>query len=87
MVEPKRTRPAAVWTGAGALLTGVVWASTQLLGSPAQARSVDAGEVAELRTEMRELTKKIDDLNTRLSHIEGAQSVQAPPVRSSSVGH
>lgn len=36
--EPKRTRPAAIWTGAGALLTGAVWAATQLMGgAPAEA--------------------------------------------------
>lgn len=88
MTEPKRTRPAAVWGGVGALLTGAVWAVTQLAGGPAQAHSVtvDRTEVAELRFEMRELTKKLEDFNTRLSHLEGRADAAPAPVRSSGIG-
>lgn len=93
MAEPKRTRPAAIWTGAGALLTGAVWAATQIAGggtAQAHAVTIDHGEVAELRSEMRELTKKLDDFNTRLAHLEGRADplplVVPAPVRSSGIG-
>ncbi|HEX4386047.1 MAG TPA: hypothetical protein VH083_23980 [Myxococcales bacterium] len=82
MPEPKRTRPAAVWGGAGALLTGAVWAVTQLTGGPAQARTLTSPvEANELKAEMHELRDSIERLNERLSRLEGRVEV-----RSSGIG-
>lgn len=75
----RRPRP-AIWTGAGALLTGAVWAVSQLAG-PAQAHPVRAecasdSETTELRKDMRSLQEVIGKLNERLSRLEGRVEVK-----------
>lgn len=77
--ETKRTRPPAIWGGAGVLLTGAIWAATQIAGAPAQAHEVRVvqPETNELRSEMHELRESIERLNERLSRLEGRVEVRS----------
>lgn len=91
MPEPKRTRPAAVWGGAGALLTGAVWAATQLAaGGTAQA----ARTPSQIEAKLDAVIKTQDEQGKLLLRIQcrlGFEEVcpERPvsmPVRSSGIG-
>lgn len=90
MAEPKRTRPAAIWTGAGALLTGAVWAATQIAGGGnAQARTPSQIEQkldAVIKTQ-EEQGKLLLRIQCRLGFEEVCPERPAPmPLRSSGIG-
>lgn len=85
---PRRTRPALGWTGAGAALTGAVWAVTQLFGGQAQARTP---AVAQLEEKLDAVLKTQAEQGKVLLRIQcrlGFDDVcpERPPVRSSGIG-